>query len=198
MKHLQRNIPNAGALVLAFAALLLLTTPALLAVHADPINPNLSWAPNPVIFSGTTTAIFGVGDTIPGISPAQSDPDCPAGDTFTGTLTVTMPNGKTSSVAETSIPCGTQNLTAVYPTAFTPGTDTPNTIIPGAYTAEWKGTTTATVGGVHPAFDTIDSFFVLGPCTLCGVPEFSAPPILVAAIGLVAVALVKKANLVKI
>jgi hypothetical protein len=196
MRYTQRNVPNASALLLAFAALLLLASPALLAVHADPINPNLSWSPNPISIGATTTATFGVGDTIPGTSPPQSDPDCPAGDTFTGTLTVTMPNGKTSSVTETAIPCGTQNLTAIYPTAFTSGSGAPSTNIAGTYTAEWKGTTTALVGGVHPAFDAIDSFFVQPPC-VC-VPEFSAPPVLVAAIGLVAVVLVKKANLIKV
>jgi hypothetical protein len=193
MKYMQRNIPNASALLLAFAALLLLATPALLAVHADPINPNLSWAPNPIAIGATTTATFGVGDTVPG---GASDPDCPAGQTFTGTLTVTTPGGKTSSVTETAIPCGTQNLNAIYPTAFTPGTGAPNTGTAGTYTAEWKGTTTALVGGVHPAFDTIDSF-VVSPNTHTA-PEFGAPAMLVAAIGLVVVAAMKKANIVKV
>ena len=196
MKYMQRNIPNASALLLTFAALLLLATPALLAVRADPINPNLSWAPNPINVGATTTATFGVGDTIPGTSPAVSDPDCPSGDFFTGTLTVTTPGGLTSSVTETNIPCGTQNLSAVYPTAFTPGSGAPSTGTAGTYTAEWKGTTTALVGGIHPAFDTIDSFVVQS--TSHGAPEFGAPAMLVAAIGLVAVALVKKANLIKV
>ena len=197
MKYMQRNIPNASALLLAFAALLLLASPALLAVHADPINPNLSWSPNPIAIGATTTATFGVGDTIPGTSPAQSDPDCPAGAFFTGTLTVTTPGGLTSSVTETHIACGTQNLSAAYPGAFTPGTGAPSTGTSGTYTAEWKGTTTALVGGVHPAFDTIDNF-VVSPATMHGAPEFGAPAMLVAAIGLVAVALVKKANIVKV
>jgi hypothetical protein len=193
MKYMQRNIPNASALLLAFAALLLLATPAILAVRADPIQPNLSWSPNPINIGGTTTATFGVADTVPG---GASDPDCPAGDFFTGTLTVTTPGGLTSSVTETNIPCGTQTLHAAYPAAFTPGTGAPSTSTSGTYVTEWKGTTTALVGGVHPAFDTIDSFVVL-PNTST-VPQFGAPAMLVAAIGLVAVALVKKANLVKV
>jgi hypothetical protein len=197
MKYMQRNIPNASALLLAFAALLLLAAPALLAVNAHPINPNLSWAPNPIAIGGTTGATFGVGDTIPGISPAQSDPDCPAGAFFTGTLTVTTPGGLTSSITETSIPCGTQNLSAAYPAAFTPGTGSPSTSTSGTYSATWAGTTTALVGGVHPIFSTSDNF-VVSPATINGAPEFGAPAMLVAAIGLVAVALVKKANLVKI
>src|ERR1700722_688751 len=161
MKYLQRNAPNASALLLAFAALLLLATPALLAVRADPINPNLSWAPNPTFQGQPTTASFGVGDTIPGSSPPTSDPDCPSGAFFSGTLTVTTPGGLTSSVSVTNVPCGTQNLHATYPSGFTPGTGAPSTITLGTYTAAWVGTTTALVGGVHPAFDTIDSFVVL-------------------------------------
>ena len=196
MKHLHRNAPNATALILAFGALLLLATPALLAVHADPINPNLSWSPDLINdpLHQTTTATFGVGDTIPGSSPPASDPDCPSGDFFSGTLTVTTPLGKTSTYTVSNVACGTQNLSAVYPTDFTPGTGAPNTIVYGGYTAEWKGTTTALVGGVHPAFDTIDSFIVFG----LEVPQFGAPAMLVAAIGLVAVALVKKADLIKV
>src|SRR3984885_10246795 len=186
MKYMQRNIPNASALLLAFAALLLLASPALLAVHADPINPNLSWSPNPIAIGATTTATFGVGDTI----PAQSDPDCPAGAFFTGTLTVTTPGGLTSSVTETHIACGTQNLSAAYPGAFTPGTGAPSTSTSGTYSATWAGTTTALVGGVHPVFSTGDSFVVV---PIGGVPEFGAPTMLVAAFGLVAVALAKKA-----
>jgi hypothetical protein len=137
MKYMQRNIPNASALLLAFAALLLLASPALLAVHADPINPNLSWSPNPIAIGATTTATFGVGDTIPGTSPAQSDPDCPSGAFFTGTLTVTTPGGEISTYTVTGVPCGTQNLTAVYPTAFTAGTGAPSTSTIGKYTASW-------------------------------------------------------------
>ena len=71
---MQRNVPNASALLLAFAALLLLATPALLAVRADPINPNLSWSFNAPPENATNTATFGVGDTIPGTSPLSLTP----------------------------------------------------------------------------------------------------------------------------
>jgi hypothetical protein len=194
MKYMQRNIPSAKALLLSFAALLLLASPALLAVSANPINPNLSWAPNPIAIGATTTATFGVGDTVPG---GASDPDCPAGAFFSGTLTVTTPGGLTSTVTETSIACGTQNLSAVYPTAFTAGSGAPSTSTSGTYSAEWAGTTTATVGGAHPIFDTKDNF-VVSPAINHSAPEFGAPAMLVAAIGLVAVALMKKANIVKV
>ena len=108
---------------------------------------------------------------------------------------MTTPGGLISSVTETNIPCGTQNLSAVYPTAFTPGTGAPSTSTSGTYSATWAGTTTALVGGVHPVFSTGDSFVVV---PIGGVPEFGAPTMLVAAFGLVAVALAKKANLVKV
>jgi len=172
--------------------LLLLATPALLAVRADPINPNLSWFHEVFPQTDTTTATFGVADTVPG---GASDPDCPSGDFFTGTLTVTTPSGQTSSVTKTNVPCGTQNLTAIYPTDFAPGTGTPDTNTVGTYTAAWVGTTTALVGGVHPAFNTTDSFFVAGGLKL---PEFGTSAMLVAVIGLVGVVLMKKANLMKV
>ena len=197
MKYMQRNIPNASALLLAFAALLLLASPALLAVHADPINPNLSWAPNPINVGATTTATFGVGDTIPGTSPPQSDPDCPAGAFFSGVLTVTTPGGLTSTYTVTSVPCGTQNLSAAYPAAFTAGSGAPSTISIGTYTANWAGTSTALVGGVHPTFSVTDNFFTTQQTPPPTVPEFGAPAMLVAAIGLVVVAAMKKGNLLK-
>jgi hypothetical protein len=196
MKYTQRNVPNASAPLLTLAALLLLATPALLAVRADPINPNLSWKYSLAVAGGTNTATFGVANQIPS---GGSDPDCPAGATFSGTLTVTTPGGLTSTYSVSNIACGTQNLTAVYPTQFTPGTGAPRMSTSGTYTAIWAGTTTALVGGVHPAFNTIDNFVVFSTGgRLPPVPEFGAPAMLVAAIGLVAVALVKKANLIKV
>src|SRR5580658_8146475 len=113
MKIAEGNVTNASALLLTFAALLLLATPALIAVRADPIQPNLNWNPGSVTAGGTTTATFGVADTLPGTSPPQSDPDCPLGAFFSGTLTVTTPGGLTSTVSVSNIPCGTQNLSAV-------------------------------------------------------------------------------------
>ena len=195
MKYIQRNVSNASALLLVFAALLLLATPALLAVRADPINPNLSWNLGLAVAGSTNTATFGVANQIPS---GGSDPDCPAGAFFSGALTVTMPDGLTSTYSVSNVACGTQNLHTIYPTQFTPGTGAPRMNTSGTYTAVWAGTTTALVGGVHPAFSIQNNFGVFSTGILPGVPEFGAPAMLVAAIGLVAVALVKKANLIKV
>jgi len=194
MKLAEGNVTNASALFLALAALLLLAAPALIAVHADPIQANLNWSPGSITAGGSTTATFGVADTLPS---GGSDPDCPSGAFFSGTITVTTPGGQTSTYSVTNIACGTQNLSAVYPTAFTPGSGAPNTNTAGTYTAVWAGTTTALVGGVHPSFNVQDNFVAQQLPPPPTVPEFGAPAMLVAAIGLVAVAAMKKANLLK-
>jgi hypothetical protein len=160
---------------------------------AMPITPNLAWSPGTVVAGSTTTAIFGVADKIllPN-STTINDPDCPPGQTFTGTITVTEPdNTSISTTSVTVVACGTTNLSAIYPTAFT---GTKGTTELGTYTAVWKGTTTATVGGKHPTFNVIDNFVVVPPVTH-GAPEFAAPAMFVAAFGLVVVALIKKGNL---
>jgi hypothetical protein len=166
--------------LLAVTAMLL--TPAALAfVGKSPINPNLTWNPNPVNQGATTTATYGV----------AADSDCVTGDTFAGTLTVVEPDGvSTSTVIQGATPCGTTNLSAVYPTAFT---GTASTRECGLYTATWAGSTSTTVGGVHPKFSTQDNFIV--QCAT--VPEFGAPAMLLAAFGMVLVVAMKKGNLLR-
>jgi len=164
-------------------------------VAADPISPNLNWTNTSITAGSTNTATFGVANQLP---TGGNDPDCPPGATFSGTLTVTTPGGLTSTYSVTNVPCGTQTLSAVYPTAFTAGTGAPSTTTVGTYTGVWAGTTSALIGGVHPTFSVTDNFAthaLLPPPT---VPEFGAPAMLVAAIGLVVVAAMKKANLLKV
>jgi hypothetical protein len=180
------------------APLLALVSLGLLAmlpfVTAHPINANLNWSSSSsgIITGGTNTATFGVADMLVG---GGSDIDCPAGAFFSGTLTVTTPGGLTSTVMETNVPCGTQNLSAVYPTAFTAGSGAPSTATAGTYTANWAGASTALVGGVHPSFSVTDNFVANAQLPPPTVPEFGAPAMLVAAIGLVVVAAMKKGNL---
>ena len=175
------------------AILGLLTVAALVlapVVSAAPINPNLSWSPNPTTVGGTTTATYGVNSVTP---TGASDPDCPAGQTFTGTLTVTepAPASGVSTVTVGSTPCGTTNLTSVYPTAFT---GVASTATCGTYAAVWAGTTSALIGGVHPTFSVTDNFTI--PCV--PVPEFPGPAMMVAALGLVLLVGVRKVRLLKL
>jgi hypothetical protein len=164
-------------------------------VAADPIAPNLNWTSTSITAGSTNTATFGVADTLPG---GASDPDCPAGAFFSGTLTVTTPGGLTSTYTVTNVPCGTQTLSAVYPTAFTAGSGAPSTATTGTYTGVWAGTTTALIGGVHPTFSVSDNFVTQALLPPPTVPQFGAPAMLVAAFGLVLVAAIKKANLIKV
>jgi hypothetical protein len=154
-------------------------------VLASSINPNLSWNPNVVFPGQTTTATYGV---------AAND-ECPIGDFFTGTLTVTEPGlggNRTASVTQTNIPCGTVDLSTVYPTGFTGAASTQ---CPGGpYTAVWAGSTTAVVGGVNPAFS-VRSGFDIPVCLK--LPEFGGPAVLVAAVGLVVVAAMKRGKVLK-
>jgi hypothetical protein len=162
------------------------------AAFAMPINANLTWAPSPVTTPGTsTTATFGVNDVTPSGGP---DSDCPAGDTFTGTLTVVepAPASGSASVSIGTTPCGTTTLSAVYPTGFTGVASTTEC---GTYTATWSGVTSALVGGIHPTFIVTDNFVVTG-CTT--VPQFTLPAMMVAAMGLLLVAVAKKGRLLKI
>src|SRR6204780_825626 len=179
--------------ILALVSLGLLAMLPFAAAH--PIQANLSWSSSAsgIITGGTNTASFGVADTLPGGN--QTDIDCPAGAFFSGTLTVTTPGGLTSTYSVTNVPCGTQNLSAVYPTAFTAGTGAPSTTTAGTYTGTWAGTTTALVGGLHPSFSVTDNFVANGQSPPPTGPEFGAPSMLVAAIGLVVVAAMKKGNL---
>jgi hypothetical protein len=181
-----------SAPILALLSLGLLV--ALPLVAADPINANLNWASTSIAAGSPNTATFGVASTLVG---GGSDIDCPTGQFFSGVLTVTTPGGKTSTFTVTNVPCGTQNLTAVYPTAFTPGSGAPSTASVGTYTANWAGVSTALIGGVHPSFNVTDNFVANAQLPPPTVPEFGAPAMLVAAIGLVVVAAMKKGNLLQ-
>ena len=179
--------------ILALVSLGLLAMLPFAAAH--PIQANLNWSSSAsgIITGGTNTASFGVADTLPGGN--QTDIDCPSGAFFSGTLTVMTPGGLTSTYSVTNVPCGTQNLSATYPSAFTAGTGAPSTVTAGTYTGTWAGTTTALVGGLHPSFSVTDNFVANGQSPPPTVPEFGAPAMLVAAIGLVVVAAMKKGNL---
>jgi len=176
---------------IALVPVLLLASMAFMpAVYAAPIRANLVWLPDPTSQGGTSTATFGVNDVTTTGAP---DPDCPAGDTFDGTLTVVEPDGvSTSSYSLTSVPCGSINLTAVYPTAFT---GTAGTSQCGIYMATWAGVSSAIEGGVHPTFRVSDHLAV--SCAV-PVPEFQGPGIMIAALGLLLLATVNKVRLVKI
>jgi hypothetical protein len=149
------------------------------AVAAHPINPSLNWNPITVNQGSTTTATATV----------SIDPDCPSGQTFSGTITVTEPD--TVSVATFTVPttaCGT-NVTAVYPTDFT---GTAGTTELGSYTTSFSGSSS-----VGATFDLTTGFIVVSFTPPPPVPQFGTPALLVAAIGLVAVAVAKKENLIK-
>jgi hypothetical protein len=181
------------------ASLLALLSLGLLAmlpfVGAHPISPNLNWGStgSGIPTGGTVTANFGVADVLPGTT--TPDVDCPAGAFFSGTLTVTTPGGLPSTFTVNNVPCGTQDLHAIYPTQFTALSHAPANSTTGTYTADWAGSTTALVGGVHPSFSISDNFVAVSLSPPPTVPEFGAPAILVAAIGLVVVAAMKKGNL---
>jgi hypothetical protein len=165
---------------------------------AHPITPNLNWSSSgsAITTGGTNTASFGVAQYLVGTS--NPDLDCPPGAFFSGTLTVTTPGGQTSTYSVTNVPCGTQNLFAVYPTAFTAGTGAPSTNTNGTYTGTWAGTTSALVAGTHPIFSVTNFFVANGQSSPSSVPEFAAPAILVAAIGLVVVAAMKRGNVLHV
>jgi hypothetical protein len=151
---------------------------------AHPIIAKLQWAPNNITTPGTpTVATFGV----------DIDADCPSGQTFAGVVTVTTPGGAVSTYTQSAIACGSVTIMQTYPTGFTNVVGTGNTNTCGVYTATWAGTTSALVGGFHPIFNVQDNFVVSG-CTQSA-PEFGAPAMLVAAIGLVLVAAVKRGKL---
>jgi hypothetical protein len=173
----------------------LFVTPTLISAGAASSTADLSWNPTQIQIGQTTTATFGVPDALQGGVP---NPDCPAGATFSGILTVTMPHGNTSTFTVSDVPCGTTDLTAVYPTDFTPGTGAPSTDQIFRYNATCAGTTTTLVGGTHPTFSVTDEFEVYLCCPPpMGAPEFGAPAVMVAAIGLVLVAFIKKSKMLK-
>ena len=176
MRITNGNVMNASTIFLGLTALMLLAAPALMAVNVTPNQRKPKLVPPSITAGGSTTANFGVADMLVG---GGSDADCPAGAFFSGTLTVTTPGGLTSSVTVTNVPCGTQNLSAVYPTGFTPGTGAPSTAAAGTYTAVWAGTSTALVGGLHPSFSVQDNFVAQQLPPPPTVPQFGAPAMLV-------------------
>jgi hypothetical protein len=171
---------TAYTLFALLAAAILSLTPI---VGAHPITPSLNWSLQSVPQGLSTTATANV----------LIDADCSSGQTYSGTITVTEPDGV--SVATYSVPataCGT-SVTATYPSGFT---GTAGTTELGTYAASWAGSSSVTVGGFHPTFEVTDNFTVVSfsPPT---VPEFSAPVIAVAAMGLVVLAMMKRGKLIK-
>jgi hypothetical protein len=84
------------------------------------------------------------------------------------------------------------DLTAVYPTGFT---GTAGTSELGTYTARWDSVT-STFKSHPPIIFNNQNFSVA--LTTNYVPEFSAPTILVAAMGLVLLALMKKTKMLRL
>ena len=179
MKSLQLKKLAVISTLLALAGMAFVPT-----ALASPITANLSWSPNPITSPGSSsTATFGV----------AIDSDCPSGQTYTGTVTVTEPDGTSVSTYSVSgQACGDTTNSASYPSDFT---GTAGTTQCGVYSAEWKGSTTASVGGVHPTFDVTDNLILA--CQ--GVPQFgAAPALLVAAMGLVLVVGLRNKRILKI
>jgi hypothetical protein len=150
---------------------------------ASPITASLNWSVEAVPSGSPTTATVSV----------AIDTDCPSGQTFTGTITITEPDGiSVATYAVGPTPCGS-NVAATYPSAFS---GTAGTSELGAYSAVWAGSTSAIVGGQHPTFSLTDNFIVISfPPP---VPEFAAPAMAVAAMGLVLLALVRRGRTLKI
>ena len=166
--------------VAIFAVALLGSAPA---VWANPISPSLSWTAQQIPLGSSTMATVSV----------LIDTDCPSGQTYSGTITVTEPDGV--SVATYSVPatpCGS-SVTATYPGSFT---GTAGTSENGAYTGVWAGSTSTLTGGQHPIFSVSDNF-VVGQFPP-PVPQFSTPVIAVSALGLVLVALAKRGRALKV
>jgi hypothetical protein len=154
-------------------------------VAADPISPSLNWSVQSVPKGLSTTATVTV----------AIDPDCPSGQTFSGTITVTEPDG--TSVATYTVPptaCGSA-VTASYPSAFT---GTAGTTELGTYTASWAGASSLIVDGNHPSFTVGDYFTVVAFQPPPTVPEFGAPAMLVAAMGLLLVVAIRKGKMLKV
>ena len=150
------------------------------AVAAAPINASLAWSPNNFAAGGTTTATVDV----------AIDADCPSGGTYSGTITVTEPDGvSTATFTVPATACGTA-VTAVYPTGFVGTAGTTQT---GVYKTGFAGTTS--VPGV--SFDLTTAFFTVHLPPPPGVPQFGLPAMFVAAMGLVVLAVARKGRLFK-
>ena len=152
---------------------------------ASPINATLNWGLQTIVSGSTNTGTYGVG----------VDFDCPLGETFSGTLTIVEPDGiSTSTVTVGPTACGTTGLTSVYPTDFT---GTKGTTQVGAYTATFAGIASTDILGIHPEFKLVDNF-VVKEFGHANVPEFSAPAIIVAVVGLALLTVMKKGRSMKV
>jgi hypothetical protein len=94
----------------------------------------------------------------------------------------------------TDVPCTTSvaNATATYPTGFTGAAGTSEL---GTYTSHFDGFISLSTSSV-PFFSAVEFFTVA--LTTNYVPEFGAPAILAAAMGLVLLALMKKTKMLKL
>jgi hypothetical protein len=177
--HVKRVLPLLALLLVASFTL----TPMVTATP-PPYDSVLGWSHGDGIVQGSTiTATFGFG--VSGY--------CLTGYTFSGNLTVTEPDGvSVATVSVKDVPCGTTDLTAVYPTGFT---GTAGTSELGTYTAVWRSDTSQFTS--HIPIIAISQNFTVA-LTTNYVPEFGAPAILVAAMGLVLLALMKKTKMLKL
>ena len=157
-------------------------TPTVAAIPA-PFEPVLSWGHNAGIINGSTiTATFGLDGCVPG-------------STFSGTLKVTEPDGVgVATFSVTNVLCTTSvtNMTVIYPTGFT---GTAGTSELGTYTSQWN--TVISLSGFNYPTMSRPEFFTVA-LTTNYVPEFGAPTIMVAAMGLVLLAFMKKTRMLKV
>jgi hypothetical protein len=156
------------------------------AASASPTGAYLNWSVQTIVVGGSTTAMFGM----------SIGPECPVGQAWVGSVIVTMPDGTT--IAEIyspgPIPCGL-TVSVPYPSGFTGSPDTFGTAATselGTYTAVFSGMGN---GGAN-SFTIAANFTVVrtAPPPLPA-PEFGAPAFLVAAVGLVLVAVMKRAKI---
>lgn len=140
--------------LLAVIPIVLFALMVLPSASAHPVTASLSWSSVLIPAGGSTTASITV----------KVDPDCPIGGTFTGTLSVTQPDGvSVGTYSVSAIPCGTV-VTAAYPGAFSGAASTSST---GNYKAVWAGSTSQ--AGV--TFTLTDGFSVAN-FKVPGVPQF--------------------------
>jgi hypothetical protein len=148
-----------------------------------PFDPMVSWSHGDAILNGSSIiATFGLA--------------CPPGATFSGTLRVTEPDHvSVATVSVTNVPCigFDSNATAVYPTGFT---GTAGTSELGTYSSGFSGILSLSATQHVPFSSPTQDFTVA--LTTNYVPEFGAPTILVAAMGLVLLALIKKTKILKL
>ena len=177
----KRVAPILGLLAVVSLALMPLAA-------ASPLTATLTWTPNPNPTPGSAEI---------GTVNVQQDSDCPSGQTYSGTLTVTPPGGSPVSTATIpATPCGTAVTGLTYGGTDTDFSPEGSTLVCGTYVGEWAGATTAVVAGSHPSFDLKVNFSVTG-CKVTTAPEFGASAVLVAAMALVAMAVMTRSKLLK-